>query len=124
MAELTIRPEEIRDALNEGIHIEYLVAPVEARGKDGNIASLVCRRMTLGAPDAGGRRRPVPVPGSDFEIEVDTLIPAISQKSEVSFAPGVALAGHSIKHYKYTEVKPESQIIRELTAEERRQLGL
>ncbi|MDI6774409.1 MAG: FAD-dependent oxidoreductase [Verrucomicrobiota bacterium] len=85
--EMPASPEEIEEAIREGIHIEYLVAPARAKSRNGRIESLTCRRMRLGAPDAGGRRRPVPIPGSEFDVPVDTLIPAISQKSELDFAP-------------------------------------
>ena len=85
--EMPANPAEIEEALHEGIDIVYLAAPVEVRGADGRVSSLVCRRMKLGAPDASGRRRPMPVEGSDFEIPVDMLIPAISQKTALDFAP-------------------------------------
>lgn len=85
--EMPANPEEIEEALNEGIDILYLSAPVEATGMEGKLVSMTCRKMKLGAPDESGRRRPIPVQGSDFKIEVDTLISAISQKADFSFAP-------------------------------------
>ena len=72
--------EEIDEALNEGIDIQYLAAPTEIF-KDGNrVNKIKAIRMELGEPDDSGRRRPVPIEGSEFEIELDTLIPAISQE--------------------------------------------
>jgi NADPH-dependent glutamate synthase beta subunit-like oxidoreductase len=74
--------EEIDEALNEGIDIQYLAAPTEII-KDGNrVNKIKAIRMELGEPDDSGRRRPVPIDGSEFEIELDTLIPAISQEPD------------------------------------------
>jgi NADPH-dependent glutamate synthase beta subunit-like oxidoreductase len=71
--------EEIEEAQNEDVKLEYLAAPVGFT-KDGNrITSMKCIRMELGEPDDSGRRRPVPLEGSEFEIPATTVIPAISQ---------------------------------------------
>jgi NADPH-dependent glutamate synthase beta subunit-like oxidoreductase/Pyruvate/2-oxoacid:ferredoxin oxidoreductase delta subunit len=74
-----IRPE-IEGALEEGIDIRFLTAPVEVLRRDGLAVGLRCIHMDLGAPDASGRPRPVPRPGSEFDIEADTVIAAISQQ--------------------------------------------
>jgi NADPH-dependent glutamate synthase beta subunit-like oxidoreductase len=76
-----IKPE-IEGALEEGIDIQFLAAPVEVLVNDGKATGIRCIRMTLGEPDASGRRRPVPQPGSEFDLEVSTLIAAISQEPE------------------------------------------
>ncbi len=74
--------EEVGETLEEGIRIEYLVAPA-AVIRDGDRATgLKCIRMELGEPDSSGRRRPVPVKGSEFVVEATTIIPAISQEPE------------------------------------------
>jgi NADPH-dependent glutamate synthase beta subunit-like oxidoreductase/Pyruvate/2-oxoacid:ferredoxin oxidoreductase delta subunit len=74
--------EEIDEALNEGIDIQYLAAPTGVI-KDGNrVTGIKALRMELGEPDDSGRRRPVPIKGSEFEIALDTLIPAISQEPD------------------------------------------
>ncbi|MHC4605582.1 MAG: NAD(P)-binding protein [Planctomycetota bacterium] len=71
--------EEIEEAQNEDIKLEYLAAPIGFI-KDGNrITKMKCIRMELGEPDDSGRRRPVPIKGSEFEIPATTVIPAISQ---------------------------------------------
>jgi len=71
--------QEIEEAQAEGIKLEYLAAPV-GFNKDGNrITSMKCIRMELGEPDESGRRRPVPIEGSEFEIPATAVIPAISQ---------------------------------------------
>jgi glutamate synthase (NADPH/NADH) small chain len=72
------RKEELEHAEEEGIRFEWLTAPVEILDDgDGNVRALRCRRMELGEPDASGRRRPVPVEGSDYEFDVDTVVYAI-----------------------------------------------
>ncbi len=74
--------EEIEGALEEDIKIEYLVAPVEVI-KDGDKAvSLKCQRMELGEPDDSGRRRPVPIEGSEFDVPVTSIVAAISQEPD------------------------------------------
>ena len=77
---------EIDEAIEEGVQIDYLAAPVEIlKGDDGIATGMRCIRMELGEPDASGRRRPVPIEGSEFEIDATFIIPAISQ--EPDFAP-------------------------------------
>ena len=83
-AEMPARDEEIEDALEEGVEIQFLTAPKEVVGKDGKTVGIGCIRMELGEPDDSGRRRPVPVEGSDFVIDCDYIIPAIGQKTDAS----------------------------------------
>ena len=83
--EMPARTREIEDALAEGIDIQYLTAPSRVFTKDGIVTGLQCLRMELGVPDESGRKRPVPVPGSDFTIEADLIIPAIGQTPDSSF---------------------------------------
>ncbi len=72
------RKEELEHAEEEGIRFEWLTAPIEILDDgDGNVRALKCRRMELGEPDASGRRRPVPIEGSEYEFEVDTVVYAI-----------------------------------------------
>jgi glutamate synthase (NADPH/NADH) small chain len=76
--EMPARVEEVHHAEEETIRFEMLTAPLEALGdKDGWVAGLKCIRMQLGEPDASGRRRPVPIPGSEFVIDCDLVIVAI-----------------------------------------------
>jgi NADPH-dependent glutamate synthase beta subunit-like oxidoreductase len=70
--------EEIEDAFDEGVKPEFLVLPVEIKGNGGKL-SVKCRRMELGRIDSSGRPSPVPIEGSDFIIEVDSVITAIGQ---------------------------------------------
>jgi NADPH-dependent glutamate synthase beta subunit-like oxidoreductase/ferredoxin len=81
-AEMPANPEEVDAALEEGIEVIYLAAPSRVTG-EGDVLKLVCIRMELGEPDASGRRRPVPVKGSEFVIELDTLIAAIGQRTQI-----------------------------------------
>jgi formate dehydrogenase beta subunit len=72
-------PQEIREAREEGIVFHHLVAPVEIMAENDTVSGLKCRRMELGEPDASGRRRPVPIQGSEFVIDCDVIIPAVGQ---------------------------------------------
>jgi len=90
-AEMPASDEEIEATLAEGIDIQYLVAPTEVLSQNGKVAGIRCTRMELGAPDASGRRRPLPIPGSEFDIGVDTVIPAIGQTPDLSFIEGSGL---------------------------------
>jgi glutamate synthase (NADPH/NADH) small chain len=69
------RVEEVEHAEEEGIEFKLLCNPVRIIGDDkGNVVGMECVRMELGEPDASGRRRPVEVPGSNFVLDVDTVI--------------------------------------------------
>ena len=83
--------EDVAGAEAEGMHIEILVAPVRLE-RNGESLLLTCRRMTLGEPDASGRRRPVAIEGSDFTLECSTAIAAIGQSVERSLAEREGLA--------------------------------
>ena len=94
-AEMPADPAEIKDAEEEKVNFHYLCNPTKILEKDGKVVGVECIRMELGEPDQSGRRRPVPVPGSEFVIETDILIPAIGQKVDYSFleeADGVKLS--------------------------------
>jgi glutamate synthase (NADPH/NADH) small chain len=76
--EAPARAEEIHHAEEEGVEFHWLASPVEVLGDArNNVRGVRCVRMTLGEPDASGRRRPVPEPGSEFEIEADMVVYAI-----------------------------------------------
>ena len=76
--EIPARQEEVQHAQEEQIRFQTLTIPVEILGSDdGNVTGVRCIRMELGEPDATGRRRPVPVPDSDFVIDADCVIMAI-----------------------------------------------
>jgi NADH-quinone oxidoreductase subunit F len=86
-AEMPAAKEEIEELDREGIEIQFLVAPVRTLRHNGHLKGLECVKMELGEVDASGRRRPVPVEGSEFTVAIDTLIPAIGQEPDMaSFA--------------------------------------
>ena len=78
--EMPAYEEEIEDALEEGVELHELVAPKRVVGKKGKVVGIEMTRMRLGDADESGRRRPVPVEGSEFVVDCDTIIPAIGQK--------------------------------------------
>jgi NADPH-dependent glutamate synthase beta subunit-like oxidoreductase len=77
-AEMPANHTEVEEALNEGMKIEFLVAPRKVLNKDGAVA-LENIRMKLAAPDASGRPRPEPIPGSEFITELDSIVAAVGQ---------------------------------------------
>lgn len=81
-AELPARKEEVHHAMQEGIIFDMLTNPVEIVGNEKWwVSAMKCIKMELGEPDASGRRSPVPVEGSEFEIETDTVIMALGTTS-------------------------------------------
>jgi glutamate synthase (NADPH/NADH) small chain len=78
-AEMPARVEELHHAEQEGVQCYWLTSPVVFYGQDGRLAGLECIHNELGEPDASGRRRPVPVEGSNFRIDADVAIVAIGQ---------------------------------------------
>jgi glutamate synthase (NADPH/NADH) small chain len=79
--EMPAREEEIHHAEQEGIEFLLLTNPLRILADENSwVQGLECQRMTLGEPDESGRRRPVPIPGSEFTVELQTVIEAIGQK--------------------------------------------
>jgi glutamate synthase (NADPH/NADH) small chain len=79
--EMPARKEEIQHAKEEGVEFHVLTSPVHLLGdSNGWVKEMICQRMALGDPDEKGRRRPLPIHGSEFFMEVDTVIIAIGQK--------------------------------------------
>ncbi|MGA3006693.1 MAG: NADPH-dependent glutamate synthase [Opitutaceae bacterium] len=80
--EIPARIEEMHHAEQEGIHFEFLVAPLEVVGNDKKwVTGLKCARMQLGEPDASGRRSPAPIPGSEFVLDCDVVVVAIGTRA-------------------------------------------
>jgi len=93
-AEMPARLEEIHHAKEEGVIFDVLTNPVEILGQDGWVKGLKCIRMELGEPDESGRRRPIPVEGSEFIMDVDIVIIAIGTSPNpliASTTPGLAV---------------------------------
>ncbi|NQT47642.1 MAG: FAD-dependent oxidoreductase, partial [Chloroflexi bacterium] len=83
--EMPAAEEEIEEAEEEGIEIQYLTAPIKLIGKNGKVNAIECTKMELAEPDESGRRRPVPIEGSEFRRDVDMVLPAIGQSPDLSF---------------------------------------
>jgi len=103
--ELPARAEEVHHAEAEGVRFEYQVAPLEVLGDEsGWVTGLRCQRMALGEADESGRRRPEPIPGSEFVIEADMVVVAIGTRSNpllTSTAPDL-----KVNQWGYIETDP------------------
>jgi formate dehydrogenase beta subunit len=86
-SELVVDEEELGETEREGVRMEFLASPVEVLGENGHVTGVRFIRNKLGEPDASGRRSPVPIPGSEFVIKADTVIPAVSQAADLTFLP-------------------------------------
>ncbi len=105
-AEMPAIPSEIEEAILEDIDIQYLVTPIRVLSNSGKINGIECIRMKLGDVDESGRRRPVPIEGSEFKVDVDSLILAISQEPDVSLITGEN--GLKVSAWSTLEVDPET----------------
>ncbi len=101
--EMPAQVEEVRAALEEGIHLHELVAPVQMLSTAGALSGVRCQRMVLSEPDEKGRRKPAPVLGTEFDIAVQSVLVAIGEAPDPSFLPegtsvGVAPWGGLLIH--------------------------
>jgi NADH-quinone oxidoreductase subunit F len=85
--EMPVTEVEYDEALAEGAQVNFLISPTRIVSDDWKVTGLQCVRMKLGEPDAGGRRRPIPVAGSEFFAPADTVIAAVGQAPDLSFLP-------------------------------------
>jgi putative selenate reductase YgfK subunit len=76
-------PQEVEEAMEEGVQFHFLAVPIGVRGENGRVTHLECLQAELGKPDAGGRRRPIPVEGTNFHIEAGAVIAAIGQQPDL-----------------------------------------
>ncbi|NVM55525.1 MAG: NAD(P)-dependent oxidoreductase [Candidatus Helarchaeota archaeon] len=81
--QMPANPPEIIDAEEEGIPIHFLTNPIKILGQNNKVSGLECLRMKLGEPDSSGRPRPIPIPNSNFTVEADMMIQAISQEPDI-----------------------------------------
>jgi len=81
-AEMPAHPEEVEQALEEGVQIHFLTVPIRICGEGGRVTHVECLRAELGRPDASGRRRPIPIPESNYIIEAGAVITAIGQQPD------------------------------------------
>ena len=91
-AEMPAYEEEIEEALKEGVELHELVAPSRVLGKEGKVIGIEMLRMRLGDADQSGRRRPVPIEGSEFTVKCDTVLPAIGQVASVEAVKDIELS--------------------------------
>ncbi len=82
--EMPAHPEEVEAAENEGVRLELLVAPLAILSEHGRLTGVRCIRMALGDPDASGRRRPIPIPGSEGDYPCEFLLPGIGQDGDLA----------------------------------------
>ncbi len=85
-------PSEVEEAEKEGVKFLFQAVPAKASGTGGKIQKVECLRTRLGKPDASGRRTPIPVKGSNFDLKADTLILAVGERTDLSFLPKNAAA--------------------------------
>jgi len=85
--EMPATASEVEGAEQEGIEIRFLSAPTRVLSRDGRLAGIECIRMELGEPDASGRRRPLPVKGSEFTLNIDSVIVAVGQAVDKASLP-------------------------------------
>lgn len=104
--EMPAYAEEIEGALAEGVKIHYLTAPVSVLGSNGKVTGLQCIKTELGEPDATGRRRPVPIEGSEFVVDCDAIVPAIGQRPNVDCLSGAE--DLKVSHWNTLEVNPQT----------------
>jgi heterodisulfide reductase subunit A len=93
--EMPAYSSEVEECEKEGVQLSLLVAPTKILGESGRVRAVECVRMRLGDPDETGRRRPIPIEGSEFILEVDMVVPAIGQKLDTApFPEELALTTH------------------------------
>ncbi|UCC97036.1 MAG: FAD-dependent oxidoreductase, partial [Phycisphaerales bacterium] len=105
--EMPAAKEEIEGAIEEGINVQFLAAPVRVLSDNGQLKGIECIRMELGEIDPSGRRRPVPIEGSEFTMEIDTLLPAIGQRPDLS----VLASDNHIERSKFDTIKVNSDTL-------------
>jgi len=86
-AEMPAQAEEVRAALAEGIKLHELAAPIQILGEAGAVRAVRCQRTELGEPDEKGRRNAVPLPGTEFDLPLQTVLVAIGEAPDPSFLP-------------------------------------
>ncbi len=100
LKEMPADRDEIDEAMKEGINVRFLATPTAFIGDTGVLREMKCIQMRLGVPDDSGRRRPEPIPGSEFTIAVDTVIVTIGQSPDLSYLPD----GTKIKTSKWNSI--------------------
>src|SRR4030043_1135282 len=105
--EMPVDSRELEQVEEEGIQVHYLTQPIRVLSRDGiRVSGVQCIRNRLGEPEKDGRRRPIPMDGTEFEIDIDLLIPAVSQSPDISFLPEEI--GLEISKWDRLSVNPET----------------
>jgi len=105
--EMPVDPRELEQVEEEGIKVHYLTQPIQVFSRDGiNVSGVRCIRNRLDEPERDGRRRPIPIEGTEFDIDIDLLIPAVSQSPDISFLPEEI--GLEISKWDRLAVNPET----------------
>jgi NADPH-dependent glutamate synthase beta subunit-like oxidoreductase len=105
--EMPVDLRELEQVEEEGIRIHYLTQPIQVLSEDGSqVSGVRCIRNRLGEPEKDGRRRPIPIEGTEFDIYIDLLIPAVSQSPDISFLPEEI--GLEISKWDRLSVHPET----------------
>jgi len=86
-AEMPAMPAEVEKAEQEGVKMNFLAAPIRILSKDNKLAGIQCVRMELGGDDAAGRRSPIPVKGSEFNVDIDNLLIAVGESVDKAMLP-------------------------------------
>ncbi len=103
--EMPAHPAEIDAAADEGVEMRFLSAPERIVEEGGKLFALTCLRMELGEPDASGRRRPVPIEGSEYDLPCEYVISAIGQDTELA---GIAESGIGVNRWGTIKADPET----------------
>jgi NADH-quinone oxidoreductase subunit F len=98
--------EEAEACIEEQVNMQFLTAPNRILAENGKVTGVECMKMRLGDVDESGRRRPIPIEGSEFVVELDTVIIAISEKPDISFLEGVE--GLEFTKWNTVKVDPET----------------
>jgi heterodisulfide reductase subunit A len=104
-AEMPASAWEIEDAEEEGIQFHFLANPIRILGGSDGVTAIECIRMELGEPDESGRRRPLPIEGSEFVLQVDMVVPAIGQMPDLRLVEGQAV---QITRWGTLDVNPDT----------------
>jgi formate dehydrogenase major subunit len=105
--EMPVDPRELDQVEEEGINIHYLTQPIRVLSRDGiSVSGVRCVRNRLGEPEKDGRGRPIPIEGTEFDLDIDLLIPAVSQSPDISFLPDEI--GLEISKWDRLSVNPET----------------
>ena len=112
--EMPANPIEIHESKLEGVEYMFLTNPRKVnKDEEGKVKSISCLKMKLGEPDASGRRRPIPIDGSDFDLQIDFILAAIGQKTNVNFLKNLNenYSGEELKTNRWGDIDANSETL-------------